>query len=137
MQRWGYADVWGDTVKLDHLCWGIVIGVVLGITSYSLGFRYFSSHLTVQPELIKSYSLLMGIVGCIVSAVISAMLFKPKRVVQVDSTGWEEERSKVLLELQIDPGEEREYLKEVEPEIQKEIQELGLEQVLLQGKKER
>lgn len=126
-----YADVWGDTVELRHLFWAMVIGVCLGLVGYLPGLRVFTVLPGVKPELAKAYALLTGVVGCLMGAVVSARLFRPKRVVEEDPARWRTERERVVAELQIIPEEEKRQLERAESGIRAEVRELGLDVVLL------
>jgi len=77
-----YVEVSGDTVILNELFFSAVIGIVLTMAGYLIGVNYFSGIENLDPGLIKGYSLMTGIIGCIIAAVISAKLFKPKRIVE-------------------------------------------------------
>lgn len=76
------AEVWGDTVVLKELFLSSVLGITLTMSGYILGTRFFSSMENLDPGLAKGYSLMIGIIGCVLSGIISAILFKPKRVVE-------------------------------------------------------
>lgn len=120
------ADAWGDTVNLKHLGMGIVIGVICGIGSFTLGQKIFTTYLLdTTPQLLKAYALLAGIVGCLLAAVITANLFKPKRTVSEEEFNVED-RINVLRELHVDLAQEAEDLKSVPPEIIEEMKQLKI-----------
>lgn len=77
-----FTEVWGDTVYINELFYSAVIGIVFTMTFYLIGSKIFLSIESIEPSLAKGYSLLIGITGCIISAFISAKLFKPKRVIE-------------------------------------------------------
>lgn len=119
-----YVDVWGDTVVLKELFLSSVLGIVLTMIGYSIGINYFSTLKNIDPGLVKGYSLMTGIVGCLVAATISAVLFKPKRV--VEERVEQEEIEKVLATAGITVEEEARALKELDEETIDEMQQLDL-----------
>ncbi|MBF0528647.1 MAG: hypothetical protein HQK55_05130 [Deltaproteobacteria bacterium] len=126
MQDKVLADVWGDTVDLKHLALAMVIGVVISLTFYLLGLMYLqNSYPNLTKSLMTAYALLIGILGCLSSAVVSAKFFKPKRSLNEDHFS-EKDRNAVLDELQIDREKEAEELKSVGPEIIAELKNLEL-----------
>ena len=126
MEKKAYADVWGDTVNLKHLASGMVIGIVISLSCYIGGLRWLqASFPTLPASLMTAYALLLGIVGCLISAVVSAKLFNPKRTLNEESFS-EEDRNIVLDELKIDRAKEAEELKSIEPAIKEEMKELKL-----------
>ena len=126
MEKKNYADVWGDTVDLKHLASGMVIGIVISLGCYIGGIRWLqASFSALAPSLMSAYALLMGIVGCVISAMVSANLFKPKRTLNEESFSVED-RNIVLEELKIDRAKEAEELKSVELGIVAEMKELQL-----------
>ena len=73
-------EVWNDTVDPKHLIGGIAIGVGIAVPAFLISDHLFSSS-GGDEALSHSYALLIGIVGCILGAVIAGVLFKPKRVI--------------------------------------------------------
>lgn len=126
MKRAVLADIWGDTVDLRNLAGGIVIGVVLSFSCY-LGASVIiaSQNPHLAPNLVSAYSLLFGIGGCVLSAVVSANLFKPKRTLN-EAEFSENDRERVLQELNIDLEKEREELKYVDDKVLQEMKDLKL-----------
>lgn len=126
MDKKPYADIWGDTVNLNHLAGGLAIGIILGLGSYLLGLNFLKATYPKLPaNLLTAYSLLVGIVGCLIAAVISAKLFTPKRVLNQGQFS-DEDRLAVLEELQVDREKEKEELKQVDAECVAEMKELQL-----------
>lgn len=72
-------EVWNDTVDSKHLVGSIAIGIGVAVPAFLISDHLFTT--TGDPELGHSYALLIGIVGCIIGAVIAGILFKPKRVI--------------------------------------------------------
>ena len=126
MDKKPYADIWGDIVNLHHLAGGLAIGIALGLGSYLLGFNVLKANFPKLPaNLLTAYSLLVGIVGCLLAAIISAKLFTPKRVLNQGEFS-DEDRLAVLDELQVDREKEKEELKLVDAECVAEMKELQL-----------
>ncbi|WP_026896133.1 hypothetical protein [Clostridiisalibacter paucivorans] len=76
------AEVWGDTVVLKELFFSSILGITLTMLGYILGSKFFSGIETLEPGLVKGYALMIGIIGCVLSGILSAKLFKPKRIVE-------------------------------------------------------
>lgn len=126
MERKIYADVWGDTVNLKHLAIAMLIGIVLSLSSFILGLDFIHESFPKLPKnLNSSYALLIGILGCLLSAVISANLFKAKRVLNQNEF-LDEDRNALLEELQIDREKEADELKTVGPQMVEEMKQLQL-----------
>lgn len=126
MEKQSYADIWGDTVDLRHLAGGMIIGVVVGLGFYLTGLAVIKANYPQLPaNLSTAYALLVGIVGCLIAAAISAKLFPPKRTLKQGEFSLSD-REAVLEELQIDRKREREELQSVSPEILTEMKELQL-----------
>lgn len=68
-------EVWNDTVDSRHLTGGIAISVGIAVTAFLVADHLFAA--ADQTELGHSYALLIGILGCILGAVITGLLFKP------------------------------------------------------------
>jgi hypothetical protein len=104
--RWQLVEVWGDTTDLHHLAWSIAIGIVVSLSGFFLANRWLAAHVST-PELARAYAMLAGLAGCILSGVICALLFIPKREV-VDGNGgdpyWREEVLSKLAEQYGDLG---------------------------------
>jgi hypothetical protein len=129
-----YADVWGDTVDLRHLSIAIVIGIAVSLTFYLVGLKFILRSLPKTPQsLTQAYALLIGILGCLVSAVVSTKLFPPKRTLR-ESQFNAQEREAALSELQIDWEREREELKTLSPQIVAEMKELQIYEIFAEPK---
>lgn len=123
------ALIWGDTVDLKHLGSAMIIGMVLGFSFYRGGLLIIETQFTQLPvNLHKSIALLVGIAGCLLAAVISAKMFPPKRVMSEQSFS-DEDRERVLRELQVDLEQEAEAMKHMHPSVIKEMEELHLADV--------
>ncbi|QIB70272.1 hypothetical protein Ami103574_13655 [Aminipila butyrica] len=125
-KKYFYADVWGDTVDIRHLAIAAVIGIVVSLTLFSTAWHFMQTSLDgVAPNLIKAYALLVGILGSLISAAISAKLFKPKRILNEKHFA-EEDQLQVLEELGLDRDKEREYLQKAESCIVEEMKSLKI-----------
>lgn len=120
----GYTEVWGDTVNLKELFWASVLGIIFTLAFYMVGSNIFGNIEDLEPQLAKGYSLIVGVTGCIISAVISAKKFKPKRIIEERSSaiGWED----VLKNADMSTEEEGKALGDVDPQIIKELEELEM-----------
>ena len=123
-------EVWGDTVDTKHLSVSIALGAGIATPTFLLGRRFFKA--TVEDQtLAQSYALLVGLAACLLAAVISARLFKPKRVVtQTEATT--ESRRDALAAIAADGGVWTDPT-DLAPEVQEELRQLGLYDVLVQA----
>ena len=102
--NWRLAEVWGDTVDLKHLAWAIVIGTGISVTAYFFASRWLTS-VVESKQLAQAYAMLAGLAGCVISGVICARIFPPKRVVtEMDISSDPVWRAEVLAELENQPG---------------------------------
>ncbi|NLW41366.1 MAG: MFS transporter [Tissierellia bacterium] len=119
-----YIEIWGDTVDLKELVYASIIGVVMTMTMFLIGRRTFLNMDNIDLGLANGYSLLFGVLGCILSGIISAKLFKPKRIIE------ERHNKEDILDIISAAGmtleEEIEALSNLDPEIIEELEELEL-----------
>lgn len=115
-------EVWNDTVDPRHLIGGIAIAVGTAVPAYLIADHLFAAG--GDEALGHSYALLVGIVGCIVGAVISGLLFKPKRVITTSAadTRSRQEIIDEVVEEYGDLGDPR----DLGPAVQAEVRALGL-----------
>lgn len=126
MEKKPYADVWGDTVDLKHLAIAMGIGIIISLFFYILGLNYLQANFSkLAANLMTAYALLIGIAGCLLSAIISAKLFKPKRKLNEEEFS-EGDRLAVLEELKIDIDKEAEELQFVGPKVIQEMKDLQI-----------
>jgi len=126
MEKKPYADVWGDTVDLKHLAIAMGIGIIISLSFYILGLNYLQANFPkLAANLMTAYALLIGIAGCLLSAIISAKLFKPKRKLNEEEFS-QADRLAVLEELKIDIDKEAEELQSVGPKVIQEMKDLQI-----------
>lgn len=98
--EWQLVEVWGDTADVRHLAWAIVLGIGISLAGFFVASRVLTSHVS-SPELARAYAMLAGLGGCLVSGVLCASMFKPKRVVvegEAADPYWREEVLRQLAE---------------------------------------
>ena len=78
-QKWRLFEVWGDTADAAHLAWSIVIGIGISLSVFLLANRLLAG--SASANLARAYAMLAGLGGCVLSGIICAVLFKPKREV--------------------------------------------------------
>ncbi|MGF6907758.1 hypothetical protein [Fusobacterium sp. PH5-44] len=122
------TEVWGDTVNLKELTIATIIGIVLTMSLYFLGRKIFNNMDNIDKSLANGYSLLVGILGCFASGIISAKLFKPKRIVEnmADPATLED----ILKEGGMTLEDEIEALSKVNKEVIEEMEDVGLYSLL-------
>lgn len=74
-----FTEVWGDTVDLKELLIACLIGVIFTMVFFFVGRHFFNGIENLDQGMADGYALLVGMVGCIISGVLNARLFKPKR----------------------------------------------------------
>ena len=119
----GLVEVWGDTVNVAHLGWSIVIGSVISLSGYFLASSLLTAVVASQ-ERARAYAMLVGLAGCLISGVVCARLFAPKREVVEQGAGlfWREE---VLAQLVAETGSLG-AIADLPPAAIQELKELGL-----------
>ncbi|TSI13147.1 hypothetical protein [Brevibacterium aurantiacum] len=126
-------EVWNDTVDSKHLVGSIAIGIGVAVPAFLISDHFFTT--TGDPELGHSYALLIGIVGCIIGAVISGILFKPKRVI-TESEADTRNRQEVIDEVVEEYGDLGDP-SDLKPAVQEEIRALGLFDALVENHENR
>ena len=119
--------MWNDTVDSRHLTGGIAISVGIAVTAFLVADHLFAA--ADQTELGHSYALLIGILGCILGAVITGLLFKPKRVITT-STADTRSRQEIIDEIVEEYGDLGDP-RELPEAVQNEVRTLGLFDALL------
>ena len=100
---WRLVEVWGDTADTRHLAWAIAIGASVSIAAYFAASRVLTA-VVATPELARAYAMLAGLGGCLLSGVLCAMLFVPKREVTEDAAADPAWREEVLDKLAAENG---------------------------------
>ncbi|WP_210603739.1 hypothetical protein [Brevibacterium oceani] len=126
-------EVWNDTVDSRHLTGGIAISVGIAVSSYLIADHLFAA--VGNTELGHSYALLIGILGCILGAVITGFLFKPKRVITT-STADTRDRQEIIDEVVEEYGELGDP-RELPEAVQEEVRALGLFEALVDNHESR
>lgn len=115
-------EVWNDTVDSRHLTAGIAISVGIAVSSYLIADHLFAA--AGNTELGHSYALLIGILGCLLGAVVTGFLFEPKRVITT-STADTRNRQEIIDEVVEEYGDLGDP-RELPEEVQDEVRALGL-----------
>lgn len=124
-RNWRLVEVWGDTADVKHLSWSIIIGGVVSLAGYFVAKKLLSGAVA-NADLARAYAMLAGLGGCLVSGVICASLFEPKRKV-VEEGGladnvWMQE---VLSQLEAQTGDLG-SVADLPPEVVTEMKELHI-----------
>lgn len=116
-------EIWGDTVDSRHLIGSLLLGAGIAAPSYLAG-SWFFARVAENPDVGRTYALLVGLAGCMVGAVVAALLFKPKRIV-TESEGTAESRRAAMDTIEAEVGAlgDPEQLPQV---VQDELHQLGL-----------
>ena len=124
-RSWRLVEVWGDTVDTRHLAWSIAIGLGVSLAGFLIARRLLVSAVAT-PELARAYAMLAGLAGCVLSGVICARIFPPKReVVEGDAVVDPAWRLEVLARLDEEHGGLGK-LADLPPVVMAEMKELGL-----------
>lgn len=119
-----YTEVWGDRVILKELGIACLLGVGLTMSFFLVGQKIFLGMEGLEVSLANGYALIVGVAGCIVSGVVSAKLFKPKR--NIEERFEFEDIEDILHAAGITVEEEREALAVADKDIIKELEDLQL-----------
>ncbi|WP_210469323.1 hypothetical protein [Sporosarcina sp. 6E9] len=117
-----FLEILGDTIVPNQLLFAIILSVSISLGGYTIGLRIFPA--IASENMVASYSLLLGIVGTVLSLVLCSIIFKPKRILLEEETSIESMRE-VFEDLQLDPHEELKLI-ENDPIIKKELKDLGV-----------
>ena len=118
------TEVWGDTVSLRELLVAVLLGIV-----FTMGFNLIARHFilqidSIEDNLARGYALIVGIAGCLISSVISAKLFKPKRI--ISELNKSSDIEEVLAHAGMSVEDEIDALTKLDPEIIIEMEKLSL-----------
>ena len=117
-----YLEILGDTVLPNQLFLAIILNIVICLGSYNFGLWFFPK--ISSESMVASYSLLLGIIGTVLSLALCSFIFKPKRILMEEDTSYEGLKE-VFQDLQLDPQEELALI-ENDPIIKTELEELGV-----------
>ncbi|QUG40324.1 hypothetical protein KD050_13575 [Psychrobacillus sp. INOP01] len=117
-----YLEILGDTILPNQLLFAVILSVGISLGGYNIGLWLLPS--IASESMVASYSLLIGILGSVISLVLCSILFKPKRILVEEETSSESMRQ-VFEDLQLDPLEELELI-ENDPITKRELEELGV-----------
>ena len=118
-----YVEVWGDTVSLNHLLISSALGIVLTLGMYLVGRSIFLNIPDLEPGL-AGLLFVGGYRGCLAAGIISAVKFKPKRIIEEKFEGSSIED--ILAAAGMTVEEEVEGLRTLDPALIKEMEELEL-----------
>lgn len=79
-RQWRLFEVWGDTADAGHLAWSVVIGLTISLSVFLLAVKVLSG-VVPSADLARAYAMLAGLGGCLLSGIVCAVLFEPKREV--------------------------------------------------------
>lgn len=127
------VEVWGDTADTRHLAWAIVIGIGISLTGFLIANRILVSHVP-SPELARAYAMLAGLAGCVISGVICAFIFRPKRDVVEGRIADQASREEVLAELAEGHGGLGD-LNDLPPVVAQEMKELEIYELFARHEK--
>nr|WP_162933177.1 hypothetical protein [Corynebacterium lactis] len=80
----GYLFVWGDTVVGARLAISVAVGIAFALIGL-YGGRAAIAAFVADPDLAKAWSLVTGLIGCVIAGVVLSWLFPPARRVTEDS----------------------------------------------------
>lgn len=123
-----YTEVWGDTVVLKELLLACLIGMVVTMTFFFIGQNVFHNIEGLDEGMANGYALLLGLGGCLISGVVNARLFKPKRT--FDGRLESDSIESILEQAGMTVEEEAAALAVVEPEIIAELEDLEMYSLL-------
>ena len=119
-----YTEVWRDRVILKELALSCLLGVILTMFFFLVGQKIFHNMKNIEHSLANGYALIVGVAGCILSGVISAKLFKPKR--RVEEKFEFEDIREVIHAAGLSVEEEAVELGKADKDIIKELEDLNL-----------
>ncbi len=118
------TEVWGDTVSLKELLVAVLLGIVFTMGFYLVARHFFLQIDSIEDSLAKGYALFVGIGGCLISSVISAKMFKPKRI--ISEMNEQHDIEDVLAHAGMTVEDEIDALIKLDPEIIKEMENFSL-----------
>ena len=118
-----YAEVWGDIVDLKQLGLAVIIGGAISLATFLVCIKILTP-LAATAALGRSYAMLAGLIGCVISGVICAKMFAPKRIIVETATdpAW---RMETMDQLAAEEGSIG-SVEDLSPAVVAEMKELGL-----------
>lgn len=117
-----FIEILGDTTSSKQLIVAILMSVAVSLGGYKLGQYIFPK--IASPQMVNSYSLLLGITGTAIVLFLNAILFKPKRILVEDEI-LNSTMEDVFKDLQLDIDEELRLI-DADPITKRELAELGV-----------
>lgn len=117
-----FIEILGDTTSSKQLIVAILMSVAVSLGGYKLGQYIFPK--IASPQMVNSYSLLLGIAGTAIVLFLNAILFKPKRILVEDEI-LNSTMEDVFKDLQFDIDEELRLI-DADPITKRELAELGV-----------
>lgn len=96
------AEVWSDTVDTRHLGRSLLLSIPLSAGAFLVASAFFQRWIA-PTEVARAYAMLVGLLACLLSAMICARLFKPKRHI-VQEISQSSTRQDAIDELKLDVG---------------------------------
>ncbi|EPF74443.1 hypothetical protein [Acinetobacter rudis] len=118
------VEVWGDTVSLSALIKSILIGAIFSV-SFFYASQLVLTKIVENQTLAHAYSMLCGLVGCLIAGFVCSILFKPKREI-LESENQSMEWFDLLIEQWEKEGKSIGELDELPEKIVQELKELNL-----------
>ena len=118
------TEVWGDTVNLRELLCAVLLGIVFTMGFYLVARHFFLQIDSLEASLARGYALFVGIAGCLISSIISAKLFEPKRI--ISEMNQQHDIEDVLAHAGMSVEDEIDALIKLDPEIIKEMERFSL-----------
>lgn len=119
-----FVEVWGDTVSLSALSKSIAIGAILSI-SFFYSSKWILEKYSENQVLAHAYSMLFGLLGCLIAGFLCAILFKPKRKI-LQSSNESMQWIQALIEEWEKEGESIGNVEDLPEKITLELKELNL-----------
>ncbi|WP_053088780.1 hypothetical protein [Moraxella canis] len=130
MKENNLLEVWGDTVDAQHLLISIIIGAMVSSGIFLIAKTMLGS-LDGDIKLLNGYAMLLGIAGCLLSGLICALLFKPKRVIvaqqSIDTSG---QKIQEVLGSEMAKDKNYQYVDQLPEKTRQELKLLGLYETL-------
>lgn len=117
------VEVWNDVVDTRHLLKAVLLGAAISVSTFLVAQRLLAG-MVDSAAVVRAYAMLAGVVGCVASGAIAALLFPPKRVV-TETSGDDAWRDQIMRDLAQDPATTLSE-RSLAPAVVAEMEELGL-----------